>query len=173
MTSAVPFYTGIDLEAIGGTGVRWQTAGAADKLPAAELPTGHLASPPELPEGLRLGLTHSIWADPVTEHAPSLRFLAPEQRAELAPSDAKRIGVQSGDRVEVAVDGASVQATVALRQGIQPGSVFLLAGTLRDNATALANGSPRVVDVRRIESEQRSPLAVVAAGGPDAEPPPS
>ncbi len=173
LTAAVPFYGDIDLEAIGGTGLRWQDTEAAARLPEAELPSGQLASPPELPEGLRLGVVHSIWADPVTEHAPSLRFLAPQQRAELAPSDAKRIGVQSGDRVEVTADGASVQATVALRQAVQPGSVFLLAGTLRDNATALLNGSPRVVQVRRIESEQRSPLAVVAAGGPDAEPPPS
>ena len=149
LTAAVPFYAGIDLEAIGGTGVRWQDGEAASELPDAELPSGHLASPPELPEGLRLGLAHSIWADEVTEHAPSLRFLAPQQRAELAPSDAKRIGVQSGDRVEVTADGASVQATVALRQAIQPGSVFLLAGTLQDNGTALANGSPRVVDVKR------------------------
>ena len=108
----------------------------------------------------------------MTEHTPSLRFLAPRQRAELAPSDAKRIGVQSGDRVEVSAGGVSVQATVALRQAVQPGSVFMLAGTLEDNATALANGAPRVVSVQRIESEQRSPLAVVAAGGPDAEPAP-
>ena len=57
--------------------------------------------------------------------------------------------------------------------GVQPGSVFLVDGTDEDNATALTNGAPRVVEVRRIESEQRSPLAVVAAGGPDAEPPPS
>ena len=84
LIEAVPFYDGIDLAAIGGNGVRWQDREAAPKLPAAELPTGALASPAELPEGLRLGLTHSIWADPVTEHAPSLRFLAPRQRAELA-----------------------------------------------------------------------------------------
>jgi len=173
VTAAVPFYEGIDLEAIGGTGLRWQDTDAAAKLPGADLPGGQLPSPPELPEGLRLGLTHSIWADPVTEHAPSLRFLAPAQRAELSPSDAKRIGVQSGDRVEVSAGDAGVQATVAVRQAVQPGSVFLLAGTLQDNATALANGSPRVVEVRRVESGQRSPLAVVAAGGPDAEPPPS
>jgi len=173
LTAAVPFYAGIGLEAIGGSGLRWQDAESAGELPEAALPSGQLASPPELPEGLRLGVVHSIWADPVTEHAPSLRFLAPQQRAELAPSDAGKIGVRSGDRVEVSAGDVSVRATVALRQAIQPGSVFMVAGTLEDNATALANGAPRVVQVQRIESEQRSPLAVVAAGGPDAEPPPA
>ncbi|HEU0023343.1 MAG TPA: hypothetical protein VFQ12_01840, partial [Thermoleophilaceae bacterium] len=59
------------------------------------------------------------------------------------------IGVQSGDRVRVSAGDTGVEATVALRQAIQPGSVFLLAGTLQDNGTALANGSPRVVDVKR------------------------
>ncbi len=173
LTAAVPFYAGIDLEAIGGTGLRWQDTEAASALPAAELPTGQLASPPELPEGLRLGLISSIWADPVTEHAPSLRFLAPQQRAELAPADARKIGVQSGDRVQVSADDAVVEATVALRQAIQPGSVFLLAGTQSDNATALVDGTVLSVDVSRIEADQHSPLAVVAAGGPDAEAPPS
>ncbi|MGI8845855.1 MAG: NADH-quinone oxidoreductase subunit NuoG [Thermoleophilaceae bacterium] len=173
VAAAVPFYAGIDLEEIGGTGVRWQDRDAAGKLPATELPGDRLAPPTELPEGLRLGTARSIWADPVTEHAPSLRFLAPRQRAELAPADAKQIGVQSGDEVEVSVGDRSVRAIVALRQAVQPGAVFLLAGTLEDNATALLNGTPLVVGVRKVESGARSPLAVVDVGGPQAEAPPS
>jgi len=173
VSAAVPFYAGIDLEEIGGTGVRWQDRDAAGTLPVAELPTGRLASLDELPEGMRLGAAHSIWADPVTQHAPSLRFLAPQQRAELAPADAKRLGVQSGDEVEVSVGDRSVHAIVALRQAVQPGSVFLLAGTLQDNVTALLNGGPVVVDIRKVESGARSPLAVVGAGGPQSEVPPS
>ena len=100
---------------------------------------------------------------------PGARSSAPSWR----PSDAKRIGVQSGDRVEVSAGDASVQATVALRQAIQPGSVFLLAGTLEDNAHRAGQRLAARGRGPRIESEQRSPLAVVAAGGPDAEPPPS
>ena len=91
----------------------------------------------------------SLWAGSVAEHAPSLRFLAPVQRAELAPADAERLGVSSGDEVEVSADGQRVRATVALRQAVQPGSVFLVAGTAENNATALTNGAPRTVEIAR------------------------
>jgi anaerobic selenocysteine-containing dehydrogenase len=109
----------------------------------------------------------------VSEHSPSLRFLTPEQRAELAPSDARRIGVTSGDEVEVTADGRSVRARVALRQGVQPGSVFLVAGTDRDNATALTNGVPRTVEISRIAEGEHVPLSAAAAPGPGAEAPPT
>jgi hypothetical protein len=48
----------------------------------------------------------------------------------------------------VAADGESVRATAAVRQAVSPGSVFMLAGTAEDNATALTNGLPRAVEVR-------------------------
>jgi len=149
LAEAVPFYAGLTLEEIGGRGVRWQDRDAAAKLPAAEVPENELVQPPELPEGLRLGIAATLWAGPTVEHAPSLRFLSPSQRAELAPADARRIGVRSGDEVEVAADGTSVRATVALRQAMPPGSVFLVSGTAEDNATTLSNGVPRVVQVSK------------------------
>jgi NADH-quinone oxidoreductase subunit G len=152
LVQAVPFYAGLDLDTIAGKGMRWQDAAGADKLPAVELPDADLAQPPELPEGLRLGAVPSLWAGPMTEHAPSLRFLAPLQRAELAPADARRLEVRSGDRIELEAGGETVQATVALRQAMQPGSVFLVAGTESDNATALLNGVPRTVAIRRLEA---------------------
>ncbi len=147
--AAVAFYDGLTLEEIGGKGVRWQDRDAASKLPGAELPEGTLEVPPELPEGMRLGTTPSLWSGATVEHAPSLRFLAPEQRAELAPADARRLGVISGDEVEVAAGGQSVRATVALRQAMQPGSVFLVAGTADNNAGALTNGVPRTVQITK------------------------
>ena len=55
----------------------------------------------------------------------------------------------TGDEVELADAGESVRATVALRQRIAPGSVFLIAGTGEDNAHALTNGLPRTVEVRK------------------------
>jgi NADH-quinone oxidoreductase subunit G len=149
LTAAVPFYDGVTLDEIGGRGVRWQDRDAAAKAPAAELPEGSLDTPPPLPDGLRLGAAPSLWAGDISRHAPSLKFLAPRQRAELSPADAQRLGVGAGDQVEVAADGASVRATVALRQAVQPGSVFLVQGTEEDNATALMNGVPRTVEVRK------------------------
>ena len=147
--AAVPFYAGLKLEEIGGKGVRWQDRDAASGLPGAEPPEGTLEQPPELPEGMRLGAATSLWAGEAVEHAPSLRFLAPTQRAELAPADARRLGVTTGDEVEVAAGENTVRATVALRQAMQPGSVFLVAGTADNNANALMNGVPRSVEIRK------------------------
>ena len=121
VTKAVPFYGALTLEEIGGRGVRWQDRDAASSLPAAELSEDPLEKPPELPEGLRLGASPSLWSGPVTAHAPSLRFLAPEQRAELAPADAQRLGVAHGDEVLVSANGESVRAAVALRQAMRAG----------------------------------------------------
>ena len=149
IAAAVPIYAGVTLEEIGGRGVRWQDREAAGGLPAARLPDAPPETPPELSEGLRLGTVHSLWSGRETEHAQVLRFLAPRQRAELAVEDARRLGIESGDEVEVAVDGRSVRATAALRDALTPGSVFLVEGTLEDNATALTNGVPRTVEVRK------------------------
>jgi len=150
LTDAVGFYNGITLDEIGGRGVRWQDRAAAGSLPAAEPPTGPLEAPPELPDGLRLGTAPSLWSGSVTRHAPALRFLAPIQRAELAPSDAERLGVSSGDEVEVSAGGERVRAPVALRQAVRPGNVYLVSGTQEENATALMNGAPRTVEVTKV-----------------------
>ena len=173
MVKATPFYEGLTLEEVGGLGVRWPDRDSAAGLAGAELPSTALEQPPELPEGLRLGAAPSLWSGPVSEHSPSLRFLAPGQRAELAPADARRIGVTSGDEVEVSAGGHSVRARVALRQGVQPGSVFLMSGTAQDNATALVDGVPRSVEVHKSESGDRVPLDLAAAPGPGAETPPT
>ena len=147
----VPFYRGLTVDEIGGRGVRWQDRDAAGQLPQTPLPATTLEEPPELEgDGLRLGTAPSLWASSETDHAAALRFLAPTQRADLAPADAERLGVGPGDLVEVAANGTSVNATAALRSGVPEGSVFLIEGTTEDNATALANGAPRIVEIRRV-----------------------
>jgi NADH-quinone oxidoreductase subunit G len=151
LSGTVPFYRGLSYEEIGGRGVRWQDRDAASNLQQTPLPGTELETPPELPtDGLRLGAAPSLWAGRETEHAPVLRFLAPHQRAELSAEDARRLGVQAGDEVEVAVNGTSVRARAALRQALPAGSVFLIEGTSQDNANALlTNGGPPVVEVRK------------------------
>jgi hypothetical protein len=42
-----------------------------------------------------------------------------------------------------------VHATVALREAVRPGSVFLIVSGDEDSANALTNGLPRTVEVRR------------------------
>ncbi|MEJ7750066.1 MAG: NADH-quinone oxidoreductase subunit NuoG [Thermoleophilaceae bacterium] len=176
LAKAVPFYTGLTLEEVSGRGVRWQDRDAASKLAGAEVPDTELAQPPELPEGLRLGTVASLWSGTAVEHSPSLHFLVPTQRAELSPADARKLGVTSGDQVEVTTGDSSVRATVALRQAMPAGSVFLVTGTAEHNATALANGAPRVVQVSKLaESTNGGDPAQAAslAVGPGATTPPT
>ena len=145
----IPFYRGLTVDEIGGRGVRWQERDAAGQLAQTPLPDTDLEDPPELPDGMRLGTVPSLWASRETDHADALRFLAPTQRAELSAADARRLGIEPGDRVEVAVDGTSVRAVAALRSAVPAGTVFLIEGTSEDNANALANGRPRTVEVRK------------------------
>jgi anaerobic selenocysteine-containing dehydrogenase len=98
---------------------------------------------------MRLGTAPTLWGSRVTEHSPTLRFLAPFQQAEISADDAARLGIVSGDEVEVAHNGTSVRARAALRSRVAPGSVFLLEGTSQDNANALSNGHPLTVEVRK------------------------
>jgi NADH-quinone oxidoreductase subunit G len=147
---AVPFYGGLSLAEIGGKGVRWPERDSASALPTAPLPeAAGLETPPELPQGLRLGSQPTLWAGPYTRHSPVLRFLEPRQRAELSAEDGRRLGIRSGDEVLVSANGASVRAVAALRDRLPPGSVFLVEGTEEDNATSLTNGLPRVVEVAK------------------------
>jgi NADH-quinone oxidoreductase subunit G len=149
IAGTVPFYGGLTYEEIGGRGLRWQDRDEAGRLAQSPLPTTELETPPELPDGIRLGTLPSLWAGRETEHAPVLRFLAPSQRAEISAADARELGILPGDEIEVAVNGTSVRATAALREALSPGSVFLIEGTSQDNANALTNGLPQVVELRK------------------------
>jgi NADH-quinone oxidoreductase subunit G len=149
VAKAVPFYAGVTLEEIGGRGVRWQDRdGAQTSIPLADLPDAQLETPEDLPDGLHLGAVPSLFASPSVYHSPSLRFLEPTQLVELAPEDAQRLGIASGDQVEVSAGDRKVRAKVALRQAQRPGSVFMLQGTGEDGANALTNGAPRTVEVK-------------------------
>jgi NADH-quinone oxidoreductase subunit G len=149
MADTIPFYRRLTLDEVGGRGIRWQERDAAGQLAQTPLPERVVETPPEPPEGLRLGTARSLWAGRETDHAPSLRFLSPRQLAELSAEDAERLGIASGDEIEVAVNGTSVRARAALRARVPAGSVFLIEGTSEDNATLLTNGGPRVVEVRK------------------------
>jgi NADH-quinone oxidoreductase chain G len=149
VVASVPFYAGLELDEIGGRGVRWVEREAASALPRAELGAEPLETPPGLARGMRLGTVSSLWVGQETEHSPVLRFLAPRQRAELATSDAERLGIAPGDAVNVRVNGTQVRATAALRARQPSGTVFLVEGTGEDSATALLNGAPRTVVVSK------------------------
>ncbi|HEY8865443.1 MAG TPA: NADH-quinone oxidoreductase subunit NuoG [Solirubrobacteraceae bacterium] len=153
LAAAVPFYAGLTLNEIGGRGVRWQEREAASAAPAGDTGPFELAPPPVAasPNGaLRLGTFRPIWSAPEVAASPALKFLAPEQRAELSPADAQRLGIANGDTVEVSFEGAGVRAQALLRAAVPEGSVFLIEAMSGDDAVnALTNGEPRLVEVRR------------------------
>jgi NADH-quinone oxidoreductase subunit G len=125
VAEAVPFYAGLTLDEIGGDGVRWQDREAASALPAAEFSTEPLAEPPEPPDGLVLAGAPTLWTGPEVEYSPSLRFLATGEKAWLSVEDARRLGVSSGDEVELSVNGDSLSAIAIVRTAVPAGSVFL------------------------------------------------
>jgi NADH-quinone oxidoreductase subunit G len=100
-------------------------------------------------ESLMLGTYRDLWAGPITELSPALRFLKPEQRVELSLADAERLGLECGDEVSVSQNGTSLRAKVVVRERVAAGVCFLIEGTAEDNANALLNGGPVAVRIEK------------------------
>ncbi|MGH2926140.1 MAG: molybdopterin oxidoreductase family protein, partial [Solirubrobacterales bacterium] len=155
LASEVPFYAGLTPDEIGGTGVRWQEREAASRVPEPpESSSIHgfltLGGSAEGNRELRIGTYRDLWAAEVTERSPALRFLMPHQTVELAPADAGRMGLDSGEQVEVRSNGTSVPARVSIRERIRPGSGFMIEG-LGDGAGALRGETVEVTRAGRSE----------------------
>jgi NADH-quinone oxidoreductase subunit G len=178
IANAVPFYSGIDDSQIGGRGIRWQDRPESSALPSpaegedAGTPSSLGSRPETLPssevvvcadsakrsEGvpassptpiLNLGTYRDLWAGPITELNPPLRFLEPTQRVELSPGDAERLELTNGEEVKVTQNGTSVQAKVAIKERVNVGTCFLVEGTAENNANALLNGGPVSVQISK------------------------
>jgi len=169
LTEAVPFYAGITDADIGGRGIRWQDAvpekatgpGSPDTQPETPTPpvendpaSRRVASaepgPVAHPAGeLALSTYRDLWAGPITELNPPLRFLAPQQRVELSVPDAEKLGLSAGDEVSVSQNGTSLRARVAIRERVPEGTCLLLEGTAEGNANALLNGAPVSVRIEK------------------------
>ncbi len=156
LANAVPFYAGIDDSEIAGRGVRWQDRDAASKLPQAARTSdpGSIGTPregePSDPGSLVLGTYRDLWAGPITELNPPLKFLQPQQRVELSLADAEQLGLKGGDAVDVSQNGTTVRAQVTIRERIEQGVCFLIEGTAEDNANGLLNGSPVAVTIEKV-----------------------
>ncbi len=78
---AVPFYSDLTLEEIGGRGVRWQDRAAATAFPppaTAPAPEGPSTAPVQPPEDAgELAGWRSVWDAPEVEYSPALAFLSP------------------------------------------------------------------------------------------------
>ena len=156
VAEAVSFYAGIDDAEIGGRGIRWQERDTASKSlpegPTETSPQPVPASPGDPPAqgALSLGTYRDLWAGPISELNPPLRFLQPRQRVELSPADARRLGLSGGEEVDISHNGSSVRAMVAIKERISEGSCFLIEGILGANANALLDGAPVQVQIARV-----------------------
>jgi len=163
LTDAVSFYNGIKDSDIGGRGIRWQDTPAAAHLPEAEGASGtgspdtqaRSASGEPVPDALALGTYRDLWAGPITELNPPLKFLTPQQRVEVSPADAERLGLKTGEPVRVSDDGTTVEAQVQIKDRVPAGVVFLAEGVADGNANALLNGGPAQVTIEKL-SEVRA-----------------
>jgi predicted molibdopterin-dependent oxidoreductase YjgC len=90
-----------------------------------------------------------LWAGPITELNPPLKFLQPLQRVEVSVSDAERRGLQNGDEVRVSQNGTSISAKVSIKERVPEGVCFLIEGVADGNANALLNGSPVSVQIEK------------------------
>jgi NADH-quinone oxidoreductase subunit G len=104
-------------------------------------------APPVSANGsLRLGTYRPIWASPEVEISPALKFLAVHQQIELSPEDAQRLGIETGETVEITQNGTLVTAAAAIRTGVPAGTVFLADGIEAQSANALTDP---LVEVRK------------------------
>ena len=122
--------------------MRWPETEGAASFPSGDGGDGfaatHASSLPAASNGhLRLGRYRPLWASPEVEISPALQYLIAGQHLELSPEDAVRLGVNHGDRVQVAQNGTRVRATAAVRSGVPAGSAFMADGLATDSANAL------------------------------------
>jgi NADH-quinone oxidoreductase subunit G len=151
LVEAVPFYAGLTLEEIGGRGVRWQERDAASNFAVGDK-TGIDGQIPHTPTqqaqdgALRLGTYRPIWASPEVEISPALQYTIAHQQAELSPEDARRLGIVTGETLEVSQNGTRLKARAAVRSGVPEGTIFLATGVAQDSANALTEPT---VEVRK------------------------
>jgi NADH-quinone oxidoreductase subunit G len=124
--------------------------GASRRVSAEPTPDARSRDADAGPE-LALGTYRDLWAGPITELNPPLRFLQPRQRLEISLGDAERLGLKHGDQVSVGQSSTSVQATVVIKERVPEGVCFLAEGVADGNANALLNGGPVTVEISKLE----------------------
>jgi len=124
------------------------------RVASAESPSAVPSTAPD-DGSLTLGTYRDLWAGPITELNPPLKFLTPQQRVEISLADAEARGLKSGDLVRVSQNGNAVEAQVQVKERVSKGIVFMAEGVLDGNANALLNGGPVQVKIEKL-SESRA-----------------
>jgi NADH-quinone oxidoreductase subunit G len=108
------------------------------------------SSPATDDNSLLLGTYRDLWAGPITELNPPLKFLTPHQRLEISPKDAQRLDLKNGEAIRVSQNGSSLTAAVLIKERVSPGVCFLAEGVSDGNANALLNGGPVQVKIEKL-----------------------
>jgi NADH-quinone oxidoreductase subunit G len=123
-----------------------------DPTPRGVASEESVATSPPAPDdhSLRLGTYRDLWAGPITELNPPLKFLTPHQRLELSPKDAQRLDLKNGEAIRISQNGSSIDAAVLIKERVSPGVCFLAEGVSGGNANALLNGGPVQVKIEKV-----------------------
>jgi NADH-quinone oxidoreductase subunit G len=177
---SVPFYRGLTLDKIGGRGISWPQTDAAEAYEHAEWDPAPLSIPAAAPAtsngSLRLGTFRTLWASKEVDASPVLKFAVPKQVVELSPTDADRLGISHGEKVEVASNGHRVRGAAVVRASVPAGSVFVAEGVEDSPGNVITTA---MVEVRGLGEEAEMPVPVggsgdqaeqAAAGSPTEDP---
>ena len=157
-TEAVSAIPGVGRASVGTSPDATQRGGAAvseigdgaSRGVSGVAPTDALRDSNSRGSKLLLGTYRDLWAGPITELNPPLKFLTPQQRLELSPADADRLGLKTGEKVLVGQNGSSVEAEVQIKERVSAGVCFLAEGVADGNANALLNGGPVEVEIQKL-----------------------
>jgi len=112
------------------SGRSWSAIGERAPLPA-DRPAAATPAAPQLgaagamPETVVVGY-RELMSGPSVDHTPHLHFQR-RHGIEIAHADAERLGVATGDRIEVTVDGAARTGPALVQRRLRPGVVRLAA----------------------------------------------
>jgi predicted molibdopterin-dependent oxidoreductase YjgC len=73
--------------------------------------------------GLRLVTYHPLFSGPAVERVPELQFQRPAAQIEVAFDDARRLGIATGDEVDVRSNGTSVRLRARVSRSLKAGTV--------------------------------------------------
>jgi NADH-quinone oxidoreductase subunit G len=88
-------------------------------------------------KGLRLLTYRPLFSGPAVDRTPELQFQRPGAEIELAPDDAKRLGIASGAVVQVRSNGTSVELRARVNRKLVAGVARVPAEHARDLGTSV------------------------------------
>ena len=90
----------------------------------SEAPQTKVPPAPTRPgQGLRLVRYRPLFTGAAVERVPELQFQRPDPEAELAPDDARKRGIRTGDRIRISHNGTSVELRARISRELDAGAV--------------------------------------------------